>query len=299
MDDETDMPDQPHAARAAAGATISRAEFSAYETLPRPFGPLMILVLPLLTAIPVALYYGDVTARLAELSRVHPVAVIAFAANGYIFICFWLIYFASAWSRTRQWQTLRVLLTLHSNQWGDDEHPTRVADLRKKAGTTMTTQAIFVSNTVFIMSGLARDAYLVGGPGVKLIDHVVGVAALSAATASFTLILVSTDAAETMFNTFVKVREERAVSRLYKISARLKYYGFVLCFVSVALYVFTMNAVVASMAVALMMFVGYTYWFPDVSPDMRHKWEQSVFRIGIVAMNLALAAYYVLHKPPG
>lgn len=250
-----------------------------YEELPRAFWPLMVLCAlgyPLMLA---ALYFWPGADLLDRHSTHHPAEVLIFLANLYFFACFWVIYFASAKGRQTRRQTLRTLLISHSRQWEHDEDTTQVENYREKAGSTMATQAIFIAIAVFIISGLIDSGLITretaGRTGGEL-DGFVAALALLSAVAAFTILLIATDAAETMFNRF-KVREWQAVSFLYRTSAGLKYYGFVLTFLSIGLFVFNINAVASSLAILIFMCLGYRYWFTDISDAGKYRYEVWMF----------------------
>jgi|GEM_PF-5125144 len=88
----------------------------------------------------------------------------------------------------------------------------------------------------------------------------------------------------TMFNNF-KVREWLAVSTLYRASARLKYYGFVLLFVSIAFFTYNINPNIASLAVIVFLYLGYAYWFTDISGTGRYRYEGRWFGSCLLLIN--------------
>jgi len=297
---------EDEAALVAAVSAPAGAELSAFERLPRPWPRLCVLLCPLLVAIPMALLLPDCRALLAGITRHHGVGMIMFGANAYVFLAFWLLYFASGWNwRLAHCQSLRALLRYHSILWsgpvqendtGDEKKrrdAARMVARREKAKTTMATQAIFIAITVFIISSVSSGDAVKGGPGVALLDYYAALLALSAAILSFTLLLISTDAAETMFNIFAPEREELAIHRLYFLSARLKYYGFVLCFLSLCLFVATLNPFIGSLAIILFLMAGYGYWYPDASESQRYHIEAWLFRIALLGMNVYILAYAI------
>ena len=260
-----------------------------YESQPRPFKRLMWLSLAACAAIILAIEYLDLDAKVALITRQDEASAIGFLLNSALFVCFWLVYFSSGWSETLRCQTLRTLLKSHSNMWAQEGKPEQVSYFREKARSTMTSQAIFIAITVFIMNALARDPLIVTPADALALDRLIAFSSLSAAAVAFTLLLVSTDAAETMFNTF-KVREYVAVSSLYLTSARLKYYGFVLCFVAISLFTYTMYAMVASLTIVVLTLCGYPYWFNDISADQRYKHEKTLYRIFVLLANMTVFA---------
>lgn len=279
---------------------INVAELPTYERLRRPYLHFVILLFPLFFLVPLAINMPHYRAIIDDSTNNHSIGMTLFLCNIYIFACFWLIYFASGWGwRITECQSLRTLLKHHSAQWltpdHNDQHAQDISSListrLEKARTTMTTQAVFIAITVFIINNIAGNQTLKGGKDVAFLDYCTALAALSAAVCSFTLLFISTDAAETMFNKFAKVREDIAVHNLYSTSVRLKYYGFVLCFLSLSMLVSTLNPFIAALATALFLFSGYTYWYPDASNDRKYRTESTIFRIVLLLIN----AYIIFH----
>lgn len=209
----------------------SGSELSDYERLRRPLPRLLLLLAPLLLFLPGAYFHPPVERMLAAATVQNAAGMGLFLTDLFIFGCFWLVYFSSGWGGVFACQSLRTLLQRHSTQWLSPEDPKikghDLADLaaarREKAKTTMTSQAIFIAISVFIISSVSQNAALLPDGKVLPLDAALVILALSAAISSFTLLLISTDAAETMFNTFAKTREDLAIHRLYTVSARLKY----------------------------------------------------------------------------
>lgn len=272
-----------------------------FERMPRAFLRLTILMVPA-TAFAVYLFFWEaLITDIAAITRLNPVGVLAFATNLYVFVCFWLVYFSTGWSKTLRAQSLRQLLMVHSNQWSEEPlqnedeqtRSKRVAEqraahvdaLREKARSTMMTQAIFIAMTVFILGALSRQPDLLYFSQSETIETTLLIGALTSAVLAFSLLLISTDAAETIFNSF-KAREWATVATFYRKSARLKYYGFVLAFLSVALFAMTLNTFAASLALFVFMFAGYTYWFPDISTDAKYRYEGWLFCGHLLVLNM-------------
>lgn len=253
-----------------------------YDVLPRPFSRIMLLLSPALL-VAVSLFFWNGPAFMQAYTAHHPLAAIAFLVNLYIFACFWLVYFSSAGGGRLRVQTLRTLLIVHSRQWCAEEDTTQMDNYRRKAETTMTTQAIYIAALAFIIAGLVSEKHLLITYG-RGFDNLIALGSLGAAVIAFSVLLIATDAAETMFNSF-KVREWQAVSSLYKLSARLKYYGFVLLFLSIVLFTYNINPLVASVTICVFLYLGYRYWFTDISADREYKYEGRLFGAYLVLVN--------------
>lgn len=265
-------------------SAIEDGRLPEYEVQPRAFKRLMLLSVAALTIFIFTMEGSNFIHWLDGATSQDHVASTIFFLNSIYFILYWLVYFSSGWGEKLKCQTLRTLLKSHSRLWQADEDANQITYYRDKARSTMTSQAIFIAITVFIINALSRDALITTPAIAAPLDAFIAYSALAAAAAAFTLLLISTDAADTMYNTF-KVREYAAVSSLYAISARLKYYGFVLCFVSISLFSYTMQAYVASMTVVLLTLCGYPYWFKDISKHNIYKYEKRVYRLFVLASN--------------
>lgn len=271
------------------GAEVDKNRLPEYEDQPRPFARLMWLSGTVSLVFFAAILWGGLEPTVEEITIQSSPAALGFLLNAGFFICFWLVYFSSGWSHTLRSQTLRTLLKVHSKLWATEEDDTQVSFFREKARSTITSQAIFIAITVFIMNALSRDPLIVEASSALPLDRLIAFCSLSAAATAFTLLLISTDAAETMYNTF-KVREYAAVSSLYQISARLKYYGFVLCFVAIALFTFTMYAYVASLTVLVLTLCGYSFWFKDISANQKYRYERTIYRLFVLISNVVVLA---------
>ena len=280
---------------AARVRAIENNRLPEYDVMPRAFRRMMILGAIATAALVFAILGTPFVAWLGTLTRQDRVFSTLFVLNATYFTVFWLIYFTSGWGYGRDWgdalrtQTLRTLLKSHSRLWLQDEDSEQITYYRDKARSTMTAQAVFIAITVFIINVLSKDSLISGTGGGAPLDRWIAFGALASAACAFTLLLVSTDAADTMYNTF-KVREYKAVSSLYGISARLKYYGFVLSFVAVALLTYTMDALVASLTIVLLMLCGYPYWYRDISEGEDYRHERTIFRWSVVIANLVVVA---------
>lgn len=188
----------------------------------------------------------------------------------------WWIYLLSRHERM-QVQTLRQLLFLNSVSWGQCdsvEASNYVSETREKARTTITVAAILVAASALVISQInaihiAMEASVTPLSDVALLSWQRFLLAMGymCATGAFVALIVSVDALDCLFNHFSEgAVPRRNLTRLvryfYTFTLNPKYIGLFLLLTSVVFVLAYFNANVGSLALAVMLTLGYAHWFP-------------------------------------
>ena len=217
---------------------------------------------------------------------------VVFLAYVFLYLAVWLVYFCSVEFSILKVQTLRLLLSLHSMQWSKDMDAEQLEHYYDKGRATITSQAIFIAISVFIISAITEDRSILQFPSTgHTLVNLIGQASLLTAVIAFVLLLLSTDAVETTFNLFNK-HDQEITSRFYYYAAKRKYYGFVFSFLAIILFVAVLSTVIGSIGLVLAIFIGYSYWFPDLTSPKKHSNEAYYMLVFMLLIPAALYAYY-------
>lgn len=188
----------------------------------------------------------------------------------------WSIYLMSR-HRRMQVQSLRQLLLLNSVSWGhcdSDEAENHVRETREKARTTITVAAILVAASALVISqinaihiALEASAAVSADAAPLTWQRFLLAMGYMCATGAFVALIVSVDALDCLFNHFSRGRVPRRnptqlVRYFYTFTLNPKYIGLFLLLTSVVFVLAYFNANVGSLALAVMLTLGYAHWFP-------------------------------------
>lgn len=227
----------------------------------------------------------------------------------------WLVYLSSR-RKFMAVQTLRQLLALNSVSWASTCDPadaeTHVRETREKARTTITVAAILVAASALVISQInaihvamqaaeapAIDAALLGWQRFLLAMGYI------CATGAFISLIVSVDALDCMFNHFSAGTSKRrdnptTLARyFYRFTINPKYIGLFLLLTSVVFVLAYFNANVGSLALAIILTLGYAHWFPLGRLDDDGEPLLGGHSIGawVIGVGLHAVPGYLLIKP--
>jgi len=218
----------------------------------------------------------------------HP-SVVVFCSLMAFYIANWVAYFLSVQSVLFRFQTLRLLLWSESIQLSDQNDP-QTELLREKGRSVLTTQAIFIAISVFVISALLESGMdTIKGGSSHWFDFSAYLA-LTLTTISVAILVVAADASETTFNQFQE-REFDRVFYFYRISAQRKYYGFVLSALAILVFVSRISPSVACIGLVTFLLTGYYHWFPKLGDDKKYGGELIYF--GLLICGTSAAAWYL------
>lgn len=225
-----------------------------FNTAPRPhyhifaFG---VLVLGLFAAVD---YYlsGSVSAFIAR----EDLATQTFIFLLMFYAAVWMAYFNSIQGKVFKFQTLRVLL------WEQSLGKASVEEMREKGRSVLTVQAVFTAVSVFVISAIFNKGttdYTVMFQNWEAFSTQL---VLICAVLAVVMLIISADAVETTFNKF-KSREEDYVRYFFQLSARRKYFGFVLSILAVIIFVSRISPPIGCVGAFAFLMLGYNHWFPN------------------------------------
>lgn len=258
-----------------------------YKTLPRP----LFHILFMMSAALAALYFAD-EQKLVDFSWLRPKqqpTVLIFFLLVVMYLSQWIVYFLSVNVRVFRVQTLRMLLWTEAVQMSVETDDASSSSLREKSRNVITTQAIFIATAVFVISALLEADILEPDSARPQWQTIAGYLALFLTTIAVMLLTVSADAAETTFNGF-RHDEEYVVGYFYKLSARRKYYGYVLTGMAILVFVSQISPAIAALGMGLFILMGYAHWFPYLRQPNRVWLEITV--LGVYMAAVLSAAYY-------
>lgn len=263
-----------------------------YVDYPRPLLPILIMMTASLTAI-VGLERSGLI-DLAWMKQDNTSAILIFCMLTAIYAAQWIVYFLSVNIRLCRVQTLRLLLWTETKQMTGGMEDRGSDLLREKSRNVITTQAIFIAISVFVISALLESG--VRGLSFDQLnwENVSAYLALLLTTVSVMLLIISADASETTFNTF-RENDGQVVGYFYKVSARRKYYGFVLSGLAILVFVSGISPAVGAIGMAVFILAGYPQWFPYLKTPDRVWVEMFILAVYIAgAAYAAHAVYYPL-----
>jgi len=271
--------------RTATATAPSVTPLRLFDQYPRPLARIgaVTVILGLGLALPMAWVYPY--AAIEARTELNPSLVIGFLLNLIVFIAVWTVYFTSPLRGLFGCQSLRTLLHAETVAWTHEEAADEQDVNREHAGATLTAQAVFIAISVLIINMIADQRSLLNPSHGHEIENLVALGALAAASLSFVLLLISLDAIDTTFNTFTD-RAPLILDHFFRLASKLKYYGFVLSFLSLVLFVFTISPAVASIAMASFLCFGYSYWFPAITAKPSLALEPRLFRGSLVLLNI-------------
>ena len=203
-----------------------------------------------------------------------------------VYLCFfaatWTVYFRSKKDIRRfdengqpvGIQSLRRLLGEVSEQWNPDpkhknEEQVKAA-FRNKASSSMQVLAILTAVAVLILD-IAGNVWVSKAQIMEPWDaYSISFASLMALIA-FVSFLVSIDALDTLFNRIENTVNKNVILRhFYQLTINPKYYGMVSMVLAVVFLLQVFSTVLASVAIAFILLIGYSLWFPQLSSTLKY-----------------------------
>jgi len=169
-------------------------------------------------------------------------------------------------------QTLRRLLGISCDHWqtstGKEIDAEVVAAYRAKAGTSMEVIAILIAVSILILdqfTAIWRIEYAEGAIP-KLWTAVLLWSGMASAMISCVGFLLAVDALDTTFNRFrTNYVRDRAIRYFYRYAIDPRYAGNASLLLSLVLLLAYHNVMLGSMAIGVIVAVGYDFWFPRLS----------------------------------
>lgn len=188
-----------------------------------------------------------------------------FLAYCLVFISTWFVYFCSdRRSYSLEVRTLRRLLLARSVHWktpGDEKAAKReVRADRIKGERGLDTAAILIA-----VSSLEVSQALQMLNAATAWESILLRCTIALGVASFLMFVVSTDALDSMFNSFACKKEEAVIVRyLYVTTVNHRYYGLVCMLLSLVTMIASKDPCLGASALALLIGLGYGHWFPYI-----------------------------------
>ncbi|MBV9392090.1 MAG: hypothetical protein JOY96_09385 [Verrucomicrobia bacterium] len=231
---------------------------------------------------------------------------LTFLAYAALFLSMWLVYFLSrskaAFFNVR---TLRKLLQLTSQLWLPSIHSAEKKEFEQifidKARTSITVLGILTAAAGLEL--VQVNAILLSVSGQKAMADPWNVVMLAGATlaaiAAFVYFLISADSLDCLFNRFDPADDERLKRNFYRRTITPRYLGVVMLMVGAVLLVAFHEPTLASMAMGVLIVVGYRHWFPsfpDVSVQVQCGTLSGFFRR--IERGASIGAYLLLLAGP-
>ncbi|MEE2945591.1 MAG: hypothetical protein VX444_10490 [Pseudomonadota bacterium] len=183
----------------------------------------------------------------------------------------WLAYFTSIQGKLFKFQTLRVLL------WEQSLGNASIDEMRDKGRSVLTVQAVFTAISVFVISAIFNKGSTDYRHMFQNWEAFSTQLILACAVLAVVMLIISADAVETTFNKF-KSREEDYVRYFFQLSARRKYFGFVLSILAVILFVSRISPPIGCLGAFAFLVLGYHHWFPT-AVENNHRFGIWLFLI--------------------
>ena len=286
------------------------AALQVYASFERPFWKIallsVILFFIILSVIVLILPFDKIVDTVGSWDR------IIFSVYVCLFAATWIVYFRSKKKfdhngdvyKDRPIQSLRRLLGESCINWDYNPCHSESEDVkeafRRKASTSMEVIAILIAVSILILD-IASNMLISNKTFDEWQEFSLGISSLMAVF-SFVCFLISVDSLDTIFNRFRSLPDRNVIVHyFYHNTINPRYFGMLSMISAVILLLQVYSAMLASISISLILIVGYSHWFPDLTTtmekfgiDVSEKLPCKRTSFGIFINNILLAMFISL-----
>lgn len=192
-----------------------------------------------------------------------------------IYICLWIIYFASKDAKHLKFMTLRNILSEHSHHWDTNAEITEIS--LEKSRTSITAIAMLIGVSYIGVSAgdsglvsLTKDHAGLSNELFKWKEVVLWCLVFFSSMAIINFI-ISADSLDCMFNDFKKNSAVKLRRFFYKSQINPRYIGLVCLLTSVILLNTASDVSLGTLTIGIIIATGYRHWFPNNCLNENHR----------------------------